>query len=429
MPQQYFFISDWHIGGDDALQECDFEAELIDFLAQLAQPDRDTELIIVGDCFGLWEFTACEGTEKLDELIRHHQGLFEQFRLTGQRITITILPGNHDHELACYPQYSERLKQFNLNLEAAVSTTRDLGDKKIWIEHGMQDDANNRMPEFGNPRANPLGFFVAHHVVGNLGKHSALGKFNWLKDMQSVHPLEAIPHWMWSNYFYREMNSMLRLILVPFFALFLVSLIVVAGSLLEEYGLLNTTFFTSKQMLQPLGMVGNLLDIILLVNGTIIMFSLPIGIVLGILLWDMKKTLERYGLFATEKLVLEQHGVHKKAAERVLEQNPEVAVYLYGHTHHAYIEDLGGKAIVNTGTWLKKLQRLSSVLVPFPDVYYPSYCLNYVSIEREADRILINYEIIEKEAPQELSLLQRLLILPRRKTRKSRVPKQTVLEL
>ncbi len=235
---------------------------------------------------------------------------------------------------------------------------------------------------------------------------------------------------MWSNYFYREMNSMLRLILVPFFALFLVSLIVVTGSLLEEYGLLNTTFFTSKQMLQPLGMVGNLLDIILLVNGTIIMFSLPIGIVLGILLWDMKKTLERYGLFATEKLVLEQHGVHKKAAERVLEQNPEVAVYLYGHTHHAFIEDLGGKAIINTGTWLKKLQRLSSsVLVPFPDVYYPSYCLNYVSIEREADRILINYEIIEKEAPQELSRLQRLLILPRRKTRKSQIPKRTVLEL
>ncbi len=429
MSKQYFFISDLHIGGDDALQECDFEPELIAFLAKLAEQETDTELIIAGDCFGLWEFTAREGMAKLDALIRHHEALFRQFRRTGRRITITILPGNHDHELACYPQYRERLQEFNVQVETSVSTTRDLGDKKIWVEHGMQDDDNNRLPEFGNPRANPLGFFVSHHVVGSAGKYSGLGKFNWLKDIQSVHPLEEVPHWTWSNYFYREMNSLLRLVLLPFLALFIISLLVVAGSLLEEYGILPGKFFTDKQMLAPLGMVGNILDLILLVNGTIILFSLPIGVVFWLLLRDMQKTMERYGLFATEKLLLEQHEVHQEAALRVLNDHPEVAVYLYGHTHHAFLEDLGGRAIINTGTWLKKLRRVRSVLMPFPDVYYPSYCLNYVRIQREDDRLLIDYETIDKEAPQELSLLQRLVILPRKKTTPNHFHRHTVLDL
>ena len=46
----YYFISDLHIGGDEALGVCDFESELVSFLQDLAnRPDEDVELIIVGD--------------------------------------------------------------------------------------------------------------------------------------------------------------------------------------------------------------------------------------------------------------------------------------------------------------------------------------------------------------------------------------------
>jgi UDP-2,3-diacylglucosamine pyrophosphatase LpxH len=101
MPTEYFFISDMHIGGDGELQNCDFEVELIDFLKQLERK-HGAELIINGDAFGLWEFTTLEGTEKLKALIKQQPRLFEQFRKTGEKVPITLMPGNHDYELACY---------------------------------------------------------------------------------------------------------------------------------------------------------------------------------------------------------------------------------------------------------------------------------------------------------------------------------------
>lgn len=36
------------------------------------------------------------------------------------------------------------------------------------------------------------------------------GRDNWLRDIQSVTPLEEIPRWVISNYFYREMSPWLR---------------------------------------------------------------------------------------------------------------------------------------------------------------------------------------------------------------------------
>jgi len=68
MSATYYFISDLHIGGDEALGVCDFEDELIGFMDEIAQRNEDAELIIIGDVFGLWEFTRVEGVEKLHKL-------------------------------------------------------------------------------------------------------------------------------------------------------------------------------------------------------------------------------------------------------------------------------------------------------------------------------------------------------------------------
>ena len=174
MPKEYYFVSDLHIGGDGDLQECSFEDEFIAFLSNLEKKDKDKELIIIGDSFGLWEFTELNGMDKLEELIRHHQRLFNQFQKSGEKIRITIIPGNHDYELACYPQFIERLKDFNIKLEPEISLIKEIGDHKIWIEHGMQQDENNRMPDFGNHNANPLGYFITRLFVATAGKFSAL---------------------------------------------------------------------------------------------------------------------------------------------------------------------------------------------------------------------------------------------------------------
>ncbi|MEE8262085.1 MAG: phosphoesterase, partial [Gammaproteobacteria bacterium] len=74
----FYLISDLHIGGDEALGVCDFEDELIDFLETLAaKADEEIELVIVGDAFGLWEFTQVEGKDKLDVLIGQFPRIFE----------------------------------------------------------------------------------------------------------------------------------------------------------------------------------------------------------------------------------------------------------------------------------------------------------------------------------------------------------------
>jgi UDP-2,3-diacylglucosamine pyrophosphatase LpxH len=160
MPKEYFFVSDLHIGGDEQLKILDFEGDFIAFLKGLEQGERDTELVIIGDAFGLWEFTAAEGIEKFDLLVEDHTELFEQFRATGEHVIITLIPGNHDYDLACYPRFVDRLREYNIVLEPEVVISRELAGKKIWIEHGMQHDESNQMPDFGHPHANPVGYFV-----------------------------------------------------------------------------------------------------------------------------------------------------------------------------------------------------------------------------------------------------------------------------
>jgi hypothetical protein len=102
----YYVISDLHIGGDERLEEVEFLDELLEFLERLEATDEDAELLINGDAFGLWEFTTVEGIETFEVLERTYPALFDQLRRTGENVPITLLPGNHDHELAAYERTS-----------------------------------------------------------------------------------------------------------------------------------------------------------------------------------------------------------------------------------------------------------------------------------------------------------------------------------
>jgi hypothetical protein len=125
-PTTYYFISDLHIGGDGALDQCDFEAELIAFLRRLADGPHPAELIIIGDAFGLWELTEVTDDTKIERIARTHRELFEEFREAGRRIRITLVPGNHDYELACVPAYKEELAQYNTHIISILNPKRIL---------------------------------------------------------------------------------------------------------------------------------------------------------------------------------------------------------------------------------------------------------------------------------------------------------------
>jgi UDP-2,3-diacylglucosamine pyrophosphatase LpxH len=68
--QKYYLVSDLHMGGDGALQHCDYSAEFIEFLKELEKEGPDTELLIVGDTFGFWELTLVRVSKNLITLSR-----------------------------------------------------------------------------------------------------------------------------------------------------------------------------------------------------------------------------------------------------------------------------------------------------------------------------------------------------------------------
>jgi UDP-2,3-diacylglucosamine pyrophosphatase LpxH len=175
-PQKYYLVSDLHMGGDGQLQHCDYTAEFINFVKELEREDPDTELLIIGDTFGFWELTLVQGVEKLEHIVRAHQAIFDQLRATGARIKITMMVGNHDYDLACYSDFATKLQAYNIHLDKSLVLIRTVGDKKVWIEHGQQRDEFNAFPDYGNPHALPVGYFITETFVSGASRHSDFGR-------------------------------------------------------------------------------------------------------------------------------------------------------------------------------------------------------------------------------------------------------------
>lgn len=430
---EYYFISDLHIGGEGNLTACDFEVELISFLQLLESKNNPTELIIVGDAFSFWEMTRTSPIAKLETIIQEHPQLFDQFKRTGEKIKITLIPGNHDYELACYAEYKPLLQTYNIDLEAKEVITRSLQGQTIWIEHGNQHDNFNRIDDFGNPHVTPIGYYIVSQIVDGLVEKSRLGKYRWLKDIESVYPNEAIPHWFFSNYFYKEMSIWLRWILLPFLLLLSVSIIILISAVLERVGIVSDGFFSEPWLafLQNFGFAGKALDFtvnLVLFIDTLFLFGLILVLIpLSFVFRDVQKTLRRYGFKGKKGLKAQKQNLYLQAAQQVFEQNPDVFAFVYGHTHQPSLTLIGTRYVLNTGSWLKKLKRISSIFRFLPAVYYPSFQLNYFKIFVEGDRLEIVYECLPKQARPNLTPLEKLAILGRRKPRSIAIPHTTVV--
>ena len=422
----YYFISDLHIGGDESLGVCDFEEQLIEFFEFLGnKQDEQVELIIVGDAFGLWEFTLVEGKDKLDVLISQFPNIFSSFKRVGEKIKITLLPGNHDYELACYPEYVEILKKYNIYLEQTASILRELAESQLWIEHGSQYDQINRMPDFGNPYAQPFGYHVTSKAVGAAGQFSEKGRYNWLKDIQSVYPTEDMPYWLVSNYFYKEMSPYLRIILLQFLFLISINLIVLTGAALDTLHVTETNLFLNNRLLESFGVFGSLFQLMLTVNAVILAIILILAIPVGLIIRDLKKTIKRFGILVDPaELVGEKESIYIDAAKEIFDNNPRVSAFIYGHTHSPSVTTIERKAVVNTGTWMKQFKTVKPHFGYLPKIYIPSYQLNYFRIFEERGDIVIEYHKIIKKPAQELTLIQRLLTFHHKQSKIVNIPER-----
>ena len=426
MSMEYYFISDLHIGGDGALDACEFEAELIEFLKMLEDKGGDSELIVAGDLLGLWEFTTLSGPDKLHAIIASHFDLFRQFYRTGAKIRITVIPGNHDHELATDPEFGRILQAYNIHLEMREYLTRAVAGRTLWIEHGNQRDAYNRFDIFGNAACKPFGYYVTTNIISSAGQRVRNRNEKWLKDIESVYPTEHVPHWLFSNYFYREMSTYIQVLGIPVILLFGASAYMVIGALLEWLGVVAEGRFLSS-FSHSLGLLGYPLDFVFLVGGaafiTIVVFLFPLMLIRH----DIRNVLMRYNFDMSRALSEKKNEEYTSAAAQVFEEHPDVALYIFGHSHIPEIKVEGERAIINTGSWAKRLTRVASRFLLLPDVYFPSYQLGYYRIAEEDGNIAVHYHTVEKSGLERLSLLQRFAILGKQPDTSLKIPAHTVL--
>lgn len=427
-PTTFYFVSDLHFGGDGGLMKCDFTDEFVAFLKKLEKKDKQTELIINGDAFGFWELTTVEGTQKLDEIVKYHQEIFEQLKKTGEKIQITLMVGNHDYDLACYREYFEKLAAFNISLDTGISVVRNVGEKQIWIEHGQQIDEFNASPDYGNPYAQPIGYYITEQTVAGASRYSVFGTTDWLKDIRSV-DVRQLPDWIISNYFYNEMNPLIRWVLFPFLVLLTVTILAMAAEGLKLVGIFDVNYLLNNPLTRSLGIFGNVLRIIMIVSMIFWFFVFAVSIPLFFIYRDIKFTLQRMQILpeTDDTQIYAPNDGYLEHAQSIFTANPNVAAYIFGHTHDAFLVESEGRAILNTGTWLKLLKRIPVSFGYLPAVYYPTFRLNYFKIYEENGKVAIEYTEIPKVAEQELSLIQRILIFNKTPEPGKYIPTKTLI--
>jgi hypothetical protein len=204
---------------------------------------------------------------------------------------------------------------------------------------------------------------------------------------------------------------------------------VYAGAALEWLGITNTNIFLNNFIFSSLGLVGSLLQLFLIINAVLFVVALIVAVPLFLISRDVRRTLERFNILVDEdSLNVQKEENYLNAARDVFEKDPETVIFIYGHTHQPSLTKLGERVVINTGTWLKRLDHVPARLLYLPGIFVPSYCLNYFKISEADGQIVIDYGIYEKDHGQELDLLQRMLAARAGVDDKEPIPRRTVLD-
>jgi hypothetical protein len=222
---------------------------------------------------------------------------------------------------------------------------------------------------------------------------------------------------------------MLRWLILPFVLLSGFEIFILGGAALEWFGKTDTNYFLNNRMFSALGIVGNLVQLVLMVNTVLTVCFVALAVPLYLIWRDFKATLQRFRIVLDPaELSSEKEQQYLEAAQKIFDQDPDTTIFIYGHTHFPSLRQLGQQVVINTGTWLKRLDIVSSRFRFLPNIYVPFFCLNYFRISETEGKIAIDYHTIDKEQPKDLSLIQRLLVFKRRRRTPDPIPERTWLE-
>ena len=218
--------------------------------------------------------------------------------------------------------------------------------------------------------------------------------------------------------------------LLPFLLLAGVTVIAILGEILRVAGIFDYNIIFHNPLMSRLGIIDNVLQVVITINSIfLILFGIPALVVER----DLMRTLHRFRLQTSHGVTpnLDSEAPYLKGAQEVFQADDKVAVFIFGHTHSAFLRRLGpaGQVVINTGTWLKLLSRVPVRFGLLPAVYYPSYRLNYFRIETKNDQLLIDYVEIPKTPERELTWLQRFVILGNVPKSPEAIPARTIIDL
>ncbi len=206
-------------------------------------------------------------------------------------------------------------------------------------------------------------------------------------------------------------------------------MVAIAGELLRIVGIFDYNILFHNPLISRLGIIDNVLQVVIAINSIfLVLFGVPAAVVQR----DLKRTLTRFRLLTDYGITpnLDSEECYLKAARQVFQADGRVAVFVFGHTHAAFLKRLGpaGQVVLNTGTWLKLLHRVPVHFGLLPAVYYPSFRLNYFCIEKENNHVAITYVAAPKAPERELTWLQRLVTLGKAPKLSEAVPAKTVVD-
>jgi hypothetical protein len=218
-------------------------------------------------------------------------------------------------------------------------------------------------------------------------------------------------------------------LLLPFLLLAGVTVVAIVGEILRVVGIFDYNILFHNPLMSRLGIVHNVLQVVITINAIfLVLFGVPAALVQR----DLTRTLNRFRLLTSHGTTpnLDSEESYLKGAQEVFQADDKVAVFIFGHTHAAFLKRLGpAQVVLNTGTWLKLLQRVPVRFGLLPAVYYPSYRLNYFRIEQENNHLVIDYVAIPKTPERELTWLQRLVTLGKAPKLPEAIPARTVVHL
>jgi UDP-2,3-diacylglucosamine pyrophosphatase LpxH len=405
-------ISDLHIGGDDLSEDFECESELINFLDYLDKNYNEVELIILGDFLELWKVQN-HGDKQISFIIKNWPNLFNRFKEFGEKHKITVLAGNHDHDIAYNEKFIKDLAEYNMIVDPNQYFIREFNKngKKVKLvgDHGNQIDPNCSFEAWEMPTNSSLAYHFCQNIVYKIMRIGTKKKRpEWVKDSDNME-IDLIPFWFLSKYFYNELGPMLKGIIIPMLILF---------GLAVPYFIFDiVTDFYSPQFLLPLI---NLFDknIFFKIVIFILYFDMVLVVLLvllGLIKKDFQKKLHEYGFHNMPETLTRKHKAYLSRAKDFLngdnELNEDIDIFVNGHTHHpGFYDDLvEGKVYADSGSW-KQLMKGIKTRFRFPSVYVPYFHLTYLICDSTEDGVLAELKQWPKEFKPKLTILERIAI-------------------